>query len=953
MKKQIFLIMILIISQSLSGQEIASAGISDAPTGQLRLFPTHPKGINKNQASHLIEPTEFQDCGDVLFDKEYGPVCRGGNLQSNTDILSTATVRFLHEYPKINGNKYVLALSSNVLAYSANGVSFTTLLSTVSLSAKMWAVNYNDICYLGFNNWNRWKFDGTTLFGSTTTPQIKYGIIYKDKIVGINVNETSGKSKLVYSDVGYPDIWPSINYIYVDRDDGDELTGIKAYRGNLYVFKKKGIYQMVGLDDGYPTNDGYYKIVDGIGCLYNETIQEKDGYLCFVSERGVELFDGINVTLVSSRITPEIKNLAQMYTGTLSWGETTADDFADGEIVNVDTTTVPGSIWWWNAQTSTTTISDAMQYTSIALDSKNYPHIASCDDQFLKYSSFTSAGWKTSVVDSINAIEFCSLKIDSNNNPHISYSYNDNSNISLKYSSHTSEGWVTSIIEPVGIYRYTSLALDSNNNPSISYWDQTNKDLKYSSYTSVGWSTSTIDSVGEVGQANSIAIDSNNNPHISYYDYTNSKLKYSSHTSVGWAISTVASGNGKSSIAINNNNEPCISYYYNFLKYSSHTSSGWYTSTVDNISFVGQDNSIAIDSNNKPHIAYTSATSSYDLKYTSWTGTAWSISTLDSIGDVGLTPSLELNNNNIPHISYIDHTNFKLKHYTPINDTYISSKFNGTTTDNNWLGWQTFQVTESLPIFVTLNYYTRTATSESGLDTANWISLNNNEYSKSNDGSWIQYKFKFISAVANISARIDNVSIDYGVDSQNKPLLGFVSDRRYWLAGAIKPEINNNVVYVLDQNNNWTKFNNMHVGSFVKFKDDMYWGASTDVFQINKYSEDYTTDNGAAITPFIKTKDYDFDTFINDKYFSDLWVYAEPSVVFSTMTVSFYLNKQTTAKATESISLLANGTYPNSSIISKIRNSADRWRYINFKVSNFNKFYGLLFKYGYHSEGNK
>ena len=191
------------------------------------------------------------------------------------------------------------------------------------------------------------------------------------------------------------------------------------------------------------------------------------------------------------------------------------------------------------------------------------------------------------------------------------------------------------------------------------------------------------------------------------------------------------------------------------------------------------------------------------------------------------------------------------------------------------------------------------------------------------------------------------------MDSQNKPLLATVWDRRYLLAGAIKPAINNNIVYVLDQNNNWTKFNNMYVGAFAEFKDEYYHGASTDIFRINKYSDDYTDDNGVAIAPYIKTKDYDFMTFINDKYFADLWVYAEPSTVFSSMTVSFYLNKLTTAEKTNYVSLAADSSFPNRPIVSKLRNPADRFRYISFSIKNFTKLYGINFFYGLHSLGEK
>jgi hypothetical protein len=112
------------------------------------------------------------------------------------------------------------------------------------------------------------------------------------------------------------------------------------------------------------------------------------------------------------------------------------------------------------------------------------------------------------------------------------------------------------------------------------------------------------------------------------------------------------------SIALDSNNRPHISYYdwSNYdLKYARWTGSEWEIKTVDSAGIVGEYTSIALDSNNRPHISYYDSTHpNYDLKYARWTGSEWEIKTVDSAGIVGKYTSIALDSNNQPHISYYD-----------------------------------------------------------------------------------------------------------------------------------------------------------------------------------------------------------------------------------------------------------------------------------------------------------
>ncbi|MDP6155652.1 MAG: PKD domain-containing protein [Candidatus Thermoplasmatota archaeon] len=118
------------------------------------------------------------------------------------------------------------------------------------------------------------------------------------------------------------------------------------------------------------------------------------------------------------------------------------------------------------------------------------------------------------------------------------------------------------------------------------------------------------------------------------------------------------------SIALDTNNNPHISYYdfsNVYLKYSYYDGLLWHDLIADGQFGSGFYTSLALDSNNHPHISYF-ISGSNDLKYTYFDGVQWHYEIVDSQGDVGMWTSLALDSNNLPHISYFDSYNGDLKY---------------------------------------------------------------------------------------------------------------------------------------------------------------------------------------------------------------------------------------------------------------------------------------------------
>jgi len=251
-----------------------------------------------------------------------------------------------------------------------------------------------------------------------------------------------------------------------------------------------------------------------------------------------------------------------------------------------------------------------------------------------------------------------------------------------EYTAGTDFTWTnTTVDSAVDVGSHTSLTVDSNGDVHISYFDEHNEHLKYATYDGSSWSIETVDSGegthsdgsdGKVGKYSSIAVDSNDVVHISYYQEGNQygdeygELKYASGSYESWSISEVSTGSGwppsdrgkYSSIAIDSNNNPHISYFdatEGNLGYRHHNGVEWddFPSCCTSSDVHGLYTSIDLDSNNYPHISYYDATNG-DLKYAvqkssnSW----WANMLVDGADDIGYHSSLIIDSNQDVHISY-------------------------------------------------------------------------------------------------------------------------------------------------------------------------------------------------------------------------------------------------------------------------------------------------------------
>ncbi|MCP4229771.1 MAG: T9SS type A sorting domain-containing protein [bacterium] len=248
---------------------------------------------------------------------------------------------------------------------------------------------------------------------------------------------------------------------------------------------------------------------------------------------------------------------------------------------------------------------DDVDFVSLAVDTEDEPHIAIEGDTDLKYAVKHNGVWSMETVDSNGPVgDYCSIITDSNNNAHISYR---DGNGKLRYAYKEGDGWEIDSVDPTSIVTDSSIALDNSGNPLIAY-TITDNTLKYAYKSGFTWAIEDIDT-GDIVTAD-LDTGSSGYPHIIYDDTNNGIIKYVFWNGATWQYENVTDGSifcDEPSIAIDSQNRPHIAYISDnrSLLYAFKDVSGWHYQTVYDVYYAdAREPEIAIDNNDNPNVSF-------------------------------------------------------------------------------------------------------------------------------------------------------------------------------------------------------------------------------------------------------------------------------------------------------------------------------------------------------------
>lgn len=203
-------------------------------------------GMNDKFPTHLLPRGVFQFAQNVLV---------GDNRISKRPgtTVSTSLGAFTHlggsAFEPNGGTKRIVVCrngSSNSQLYqSTNGTSFSAIGSAnLTKDAPMNFVQASNSLF-GFNGTDVVDYDGTTVTKNRSSiPLGKYGFWFHNYLFVAGVS--GNPNRLYWSDLGTPTTFTNTNFIDINANDGDFITGINTLNDELIIFKNNSIWSITG-----------------------------------------------------------------------------------------------------------------------------------------------------------------------------------------------------------------------------------------------------------------------------------------------------------------------------------------------------------------------------------------------------------------------------------------------------------------------------------------------------------------------------------------------------------------------------------------------------------------------------------------------------------------------------------------------------------------------------------
>lgn len=266
------------------GTEITTAGAAwgvggfTIPSGQgisgVALYFAEDTVYNRGSTQQTIPGTGIVPVGSLGWFVNIG----AGNYASYT-LKPGADLSRFWLYTIIPGASLFLTNNGTATYWAATNIIFGTTFSNYDSSAEL----SSSFSGMPFN------------FFATYIP--KY--LEQNQNVMFYAGFSSAPSNVWFSDLGEPESIQPDSFFEVRTNDGDRVTGLRAFNNQLIIPKEKSFSKLIG------NSAENFQLVDlstDFGCLSDRTMLTKDQTMFWLDRKGILEFTGANWSIASSAI---------------------------------------------------------------------------------------------------------------------------------------------------------------------------------------------------------------------------------------------------------------------------------------------------------------------------------------------------------------------------------------------------------------------------------------------------------------------------------------------------------------------------------------------------------------------------------------------------------------------------------------------------------------------------
>ena len=297
-----------------------SAPQAAAPRTKLQYPVTYFNGIDNSNDPASIDANQSPDSLNTILDSIGAIEPRMGYTKLLTTKLSAPSNNGIAFY-KSDGTKYLVYRQGQYLYKYDNAGGSTQVGGPFVSSVQDDLDVYQDVLY-GVDGTDSYQYNGTTS-ASLLTPS---GVFTSPQYLRVHKNRIwiAQGSTIYFSDAGQPTSYPVGNFININSNDSQVITGVEVLLDALVVFKTDSIWVITGepLGAGNSTTIGNLNLRQAnssVGCVAYKTIKKVDTVLFFMARSGLYVFQNYASTLISQDVNSTFKSGMNPSAQNLSW----------------------------------------------------------------------------------------------------------------------------------------------------------------------------------------------------------------------------------------------------------------------------------------------------------------------------------------------------------------------------------------------------------------------------------------------------------------------------------------------------------------------------------------------------------------------------------------------------------------------------------------------------------